>query len=351
MTEEILVVDDLRTWFPIKAGLLQRTTGHVRAVDGVSLKVRRGETYGLVGESGSGKTTLGKSILRLIEPTGGTVLFDGIDVTKATKGNVKKLRRRIQIIFQDPYASLDPRQTVGSTLSEAMRTHGLVSSKADAIRHAKDLLRRVGLNDEHLFRFPHEFSGGQRQRVAVARALAVDPDFIVLDEPTSFLDVSVQAQVLDLLKDLQKELNLTYVFISHNLSVVQYMSNRVGVMYLGRLMEDAERDSIYNSPEHPYSYYLMAAIPIPDPEFKKVPKLLSGDVPSPVNIPPGCRFHPRCPYATEKCRAGEVPFYVGSGSHHNVACHYSIDFERGAQTLRPASLTQAAEARTRSQAG
>jgi peptide/nickel transport system ATP-binding protein len=349
MSEEILVVDNLRKWFPIKAGLLQKTVGYVKAVDGVSLRVRRGETYGLVGESGSGKTTLGKSVLRLIEPTGGSVLFDGVDVTKAPRGELKKLRRRMQIIFQDPYASLDPRQTVGSTLTEAMRTHGLVSSKAEATKHAKELLFRVGLNEEHLFRFPHEFSGGQRQRIAVARALAVDPDFIILDEPTSFLDVSVQAQVLDLLKDLQKELNLTYVFISHNLSVVQYMSNRVGVMYLGTLMEDAERDVIYNSPEHPYSYYLIAAIPIPDPEFKRAPKLLTGDVPSPVNIPPGCRFNPRCPYATEKCRVGDVPFYVGSGSYHNVACHYSIDFERGTQTLRPTSTTQIAEAHVRSQ--
>jgi len=348
LTEEILVVDNLRKWFPIKAGLLQKTVGYVKAVDGVSLKIRRGETYGLVGESGSGKTTLGKSILRLIEPTGGTVLYDDIDVTKAKKNELKKLRRRMQIIFQDPYASLDPRQTVGSTLSEAMRTHGLVSSKSEAIRHARELLLRVGLNEEHLFRFPHEFSGGQRQRIAVARALAVDPDFIVLDEPTSFLDVSVQAQVLDLLKDLQKELNLTYMFISHNLSVVQYMSNRVGVMYLGSIMEDAERDMIYKAPEHPYSDFLMAAIPIPDPEFKKVRKLLSGDVPSPVNIPPGCRFNPRCPYATEKCRVGDVPFYTGAGSYHNVACHYVVDFERGTQMLRPAIPAQTAEARVSS---
>jgi len=340
LAEEILVVDDLRKWFPIRAGLLQKTVGHVKAVDGVSLQMRRGETYGLVGESGSGKTTLGKSILRLIEPTGGTVLFDGFDVTKAKKKELKKLRSRMQMIFQDPYASLDPRQTVGSTLSEAMRTHGLVRSRSDAITRAKELLRRVGMNEEHMFRFPHEFSGGQRQRIAVARALAVDPDFIVLDEPTSFLDVSVQAQVLDLLKDLQNELNLSYVFISHNLSVVQYMSNRVGVMYLGGLVEDGERDLIYKSPEHPYSYYLMAAIPIPDPEFKRVPKLLSGDVPSPVNIPPGCRFNPRCPYATDKCRAGEVPFYAGSGSYRRVACHYEIDFEKGTQTVRTISLGQ-----------
>jgi oligopeptide/dipeptide ABC transporter ATP-binding protein len=334
LPEEILAVQDLKTWFPIKAGLLQKTVGHVRAVDGVSLSVKRGETYGLVGESGSGKTTLGKSILRLINPTAGEVFFDGTDVTKADKRELKALRRRMQIIFQDPYASLDPRETVGATLSEPMRIHKLVSTKSEAMNRAKELLARVGLNEEHLFRFPHEFSGGQRQRIAVARALAVDPDFIVLDEPTSFLDVSVQAQVLDLLRDLQKDLELTYIFISHNLSVVQYMSNRVGVMYLGRLVEDAESDVLYKYPEHPYSYFLMEAIPIPDPEFKKTPRLLSGDVPSPVNIPPGCRFHPRCPYATERCRSGEVPFYIGSGPMHHVACHYEIKFEDGTSTLR-----------------
>jgi peptide/nickel transport system ATP-binding protein len=334
LPEELLVVEDLKMWFPIKAGILQRTVAHVRAVDGVDLTVRRGETYGLVGESGSGKTTLGKSILRLIEPTSGTVLFGGVDVTKATKKGLMKLRRRMQIIFQDPYASLDPRQTVGSILTEPMRVHKLVPSKTEAKNRARDLLLRVGLNEEHLFRFPHEFSGGQRQRIAVARALAVDPDFIVLDEPTSFLDVSVQAQVLDLLKDLQKDLDLTYIFISHNLSVVQYMSNRVGVMYLGRIMEEADRDALYRSPEHPYSFYLMAAIPVPDPNFKREERLLTGDVPSPVNIPPGCRFNPRCPYATDRCRTGDVPFYHGLGENHSVACHYNVNFENGTAVLR-----------------
>jgi oligopeptide/dipeptide ABC transporter ATP-binding protein len=335
LAEDFLTVEGLKTWFPIKAGIFQRTADYVKAVDGVSLLVRKGETYGLVGESGSGKTTLGKSILRLIEPTAGSVILDGIDVTKASKKELKKLRRRMQIIFQDPYASLDPRETVGSTLSEPMRIHKIVSSRSEALKKSKELLLKVGLNEEHLFRFPHEFSGGQRQRIAVARALAVDPDFIVLDEPTSFLDVSVQAQVLDLLKDLQKELDLTYIFISHNLSVVQYMSNRVGVMYLGKLVEDAARDVLYKSPEHPYSYFLLSAIPVPDPEYKKEVELLTGDVPSPVNVPPGCRFHPRCPYATEKCNSGEIPFYPGKGPDHNVACHYNLDFARGTQTLRP----------------
>jgi oligopeptide/dipeptide ABC transporter ATP-binding protein len=343
LAEDFLVVEDLKTWFPVKSGLLQRTTGFVKAVDGVSLKLRRGETYGLVGETGSGKTTFGKSVLRLIQPTSGTVILDGTDVTKASKRELKKLRRRMQIIFQDPYASLDPRETVGSTLSEPMRIHKIVSSRNEALKKSKELLLRVGLNEEHLFRFPHEFSGGQRQRIAVARALAVDPDFIVLDEPTSFLDVSVQAQVLDLLQELQKELDLTYVFISHNLAVVQYMSNRLGVMYLGKLMEDAAREVLYKSPEHPYSYFLMSAIPVPDPEFKKETKLLTGDVPSPVNIPPGCRFHPRCPYATEKCKSGDVPYYRGEGPQHNVACHYNVDFERATQTLRPEYAAQVTE--------
>jgi len=334
MAEDFLVVDDLKTWFPIKAGILQRTANYVKAVDGVSLRIRKGETYGLVGESGSGKTTLGKSVLRLIEPTSGTAILDGINVTKASRKELKKIRRRMQIIFQDPYASLDPRESVGSTLSESVRIHKIVSSKSEALRGAKELLLKVGLNEEHLFRFPHEFSGGQRQRIAVARALAVDPDFIVLDEPTSFLDVSVQAQVLDLLKELQKELHLTYIFISHNLSVVQYMSNRVGVMYLGKLVEDATRDVLYKSPEHPYSYFLLSAIPVPDPEYKKDVKLLSGDVPSPVNVPPGCRFHPRCPYTTDRCKSTEIPLYRGEGPHHDVACHYNIDFVRGMQTQR-----------------
>jgi len=343
LAEDFLVVEELKTWFPVKSGLLQRTTGYVKAVDGVSLKLRKGETYGLVGETGSGKTTLGKSVLRLIEPTSGTVILDGTDVTKASKKELKKLRRRMQIIFQDPYASLDPRETVGSTLSEPMRIHKIVSSRNEALKKSKELLLRVGLNEEHLFRFPHEFSGGQRQRIAVARALAVDPDFIVLDEPTSFLDVSVQAQVLDLLRELQRELDLTYVFISHNLAVVQYMSNRLGVMYLGKLMEDAAREVLYKSPEHPYSYFLMSAIPVPDPEFKKETKLLTGDVPSPVNIPPGCRFHPRCPYATEKCKSGVVPYYRGEGPQHNVACHYNVDFERATRTLRPGYAAEVTE--------
>ena len=325
--EDLLVVKKLKTWFPIKSGIIQRTIGHVKAVDGISFTVHKGETFGLVGESGSGKTTAARSILRLIEPTKGEICFDGINVTKAKGNKLRKLRKRMQIIFQDPYASLDPRQTVNSMLIEAMKIHGVTRSRSDAHERALELLNKVGLSEEHLYRFPHEFSGGQRQRIAVARVLAVNPDFLILDEPTSFLDVSVQASVLNLLKDLQKEFNLTYLFISHNLAVVHHMSNRVAVMYLGKFMEMAEKDIIYNSPKHPYTYHLMAAIPVPDPELQKEEVLLTGDVPSPVDIPSGCRFHPRCPYSTEKCKRKEPSLTEKDG--HWIACHYDIDFESG----------------------
>jgi len=325
--EEILTVKDLKTWFPIKSGIIQRTIGYVRAVDGVSFHVRKGENFGLVGESGSGKTTLARSILRLIEPTEGNIYFNGVDVTKAKKGKLRKIRRKMQIIFQDPYASLDPRQTVNSMLIEAMKIHDIASNRVEVRKKALELLTKVGLSEEHLYRFPHEFSGGQRQRIAVARILAVNPDFLILDEPTSFLDVSVQAQVLNLLKDLQKEFNLTYMFISHNLAVVHHMSDRVGVMYLGKIVELADKNAVYASPKHPYTFHLMAAIPSPDPDVEKEEVLLKGDVPSPVNIPPGCRFHPRCPYATDRCK-NEEPFLTERNGHW-VACHYDIDFQSG----------------------
>lgn len=325
--EDLLVVKNLKTWFPIKSGIIQRTVGHVRAVDGISFTVHKGETFGLVGESGSGKTTAARSILRLIEPTEGEIYFDRINVSEAKGNKLRKLRTRMQIIFQDPYASLDPRQTVNSMLIEAMKIHSVTQSRSVANERALELLNKVGLSEEHLYRFPHEFSGGQRQRIAVARVLAVNPDFLILDEPTSFLDVSVQASVLNLLKDLQKEFNLTYLFISHNLAVVHHMSNRVAVMYLGRFMEMAEKDIIYNSPKHPYTYHLMAAIPVPDPELQKEEVLLTGDVPSPVDIPPGCRFQPRCPYSTEKCKRKEPSLTEKDG--HWIACHHDIDFETG----------------------
>jgi oligopeptide transport system ATP-binding protein len=324
---DLLVVKDLKTWFPIKSGIIQRTIGHVKAVDGISFTVHKGETFGLVGESGSGKTTAARSILRLIPSTEGEIYFDGTDVTKAKGGELRKLRRRMQIIFQDPYASLDPRQTVNSMMIEAMRIHDITQSRSEAHEKALELLNKVGLSEEHLYRFPHEFSGGQRQRIAVARVLTLNPDFLMLDEPTSFLDVSVQASVLNLLKDLQKDFDLTYLFISHNLAVVHHLSDRVAVMYLGKIVEMANRDIIYNTPKHPYTYHLMAAIPVPDPEFQKEEVLLTGDVPSPVDIPPGCRFHPRCPYATEKCKRKEPPFAQTDG--HWVACHYDIDFASG----------------------
>jgi oligopeptide/dipeptide ABC transporter ATP-binding protein len=327
-TESILTVKDLKTWFPIKSGIIQRTVGYVKAVDGVSFDVQRGETFGLVGESGSGKTTTGRSILRLIAPTSGDVYFDGVNVTKAGISELLKLRPRMQIIFQDPYATLDPRQTVNSMLNEAMRVHGIVNSRAEAQGRARELLGVVGLGEEHLYRFPHEFSGGQRQRIAIARVLAVNPEFIVLDEPTSFLDVSVQAQILNLLKDLQTKLGLTYLFITHNLAVVHHMSDRVGVMYLGILVEVADKKEIYDDPRHPYTFHLMAAIPVPDPSVQKKEVLLPGDVPSPVNIPSGCRFHPRCPYMTDKCKS-EVPPLFERTKGHLTACHYEIDFQKG----------------------
>jgi len=324
---KIVAVEDLKTWFPIKSGLIQRTIGHVKAVDGVSFNVQRGETLGLVGESGSGKTTVARSILRLVKPTSGKVYFHDIDVTKAKRRKLREVRTKMQIIFQDPYASLDPRQTVNSMLTEAMGIHKVVSTHAEAHGKALQLLEIVGLSEEHLYRFPHEFSGGQRQRIAVARALAVAPEFLILDEPTSFLDVSVQAAVLNLLKDLQKKLGLTYLFITHNLAVVHHMSDRVGVMYLGKVVELAEKDAVFRNHKHPYTFHLMAAIPVPNPEIKKKEVLLTGDVPSPVNVPSGCRFHPRCPWATKRCSVDEPPLYeVGE---HLVACHYDIDFETG----------------------
>lgn len=323
----LLTVKDLKVWFPIKSGVIQRTAGHVKAVDGISFEIRRGETFGLVGESGSGKTTTGRAILRLIEPTSGDVIFEGVNIAKASKSQLLELRPKMQIIFQDPYASLDPRQTVNSMLGETMRIHGIVSSRSEALGKARELLGVVGLGEEHLYRFPHEFSGGQRQRIAVARALAVNPEFMILDEPTSFLDVSVQAQILNLLKDLQTKLGLTYMFISHNLAVVHHMSNRVAVMYLGILVEIASKNEVYNDPRHPYTYHLMAAIPVPDPEVQKKEVLIPGDVPSPVNIPSGCRFHTRCPYMTDKC-VREVPPLFERTKGHVTACHYEIDFQK-----------------------
>jgi|SRR5579883_1253699 oligopeptide/dipeptide ABC transporter ATP-binding protein len=313
-------------WFPIKGGLFGRTIANVRAVDGVSISIRKGETMGLVGESGSGKTTLGRTIMRLIDPTKGEIFFDGVNITRLSGRSLKRYRRRMQMVFQDPYASLDPRQTVRSALTEPMKIHHIASSKKEADEAAAKLIETVGLNQDHLERFPHEFSGGQRQRIAIARALAVNPEFVLLDEPTSSLDVSVQAQILNLLKQLQRRFNLTYLFISHNLSVIRHMCDRVAVMYLGRIVEIGNMKAIYESPKHPYTFALLSAVPNPDPTKRKEHEpVLEGEVPSPIDIPSGCRFRTRCPYNTEKC-AREFPPLVEIEPGHWVECHYDIDF-------------------------
>jgi len=320
---------NLYKWFPIKGGLLGRTVGNVRAVDGVTLSVIRGETFGLVGESGSGKTTVARVIMKLTPATKGQVFFDGVDITREKGQSLRHHRRKMQMVFQDPYASLDPRQSVGSALTETMRINRVVETRREANRVAARLIEIVGLNPDHLARYPHEFSGGQRQRIAVARALAVNPEFVLLDEPTSSLDVSVQAQILNLLKQLQSELELTYMFISHNLSVIKHMSDRVAVMYLGRIVEVASTERLFAHPKHPYTLALLSAIPDPDPSTRDANKaVIQGDVPSPINIPPGCRFRGRCPYATQKC-ADEFPPYVEVEPSHWIECHYDLDLDPG----------------------
>ena len=320
---------NLYKWFPIKGGLLGRTIGNVRAVDGVTLSVTRGETFGLVGESGSGKTTVARVIMKLTPATKGQVFFDGVDITREKGQSLRHHRRKMQMVFQDPYASLDPRQSVGSALTETMRINHVVETGSEANRSAARLIEMVGLNPDHLARYPHEFSGGQRQRIAIARALAVSPEFVLLDEPTSSLDVSVQAQILNLLKELQSELGLTYMFISHNLSVIKHMSDRVAVMYLGRIVEVASTERLFAHPKHPYTLALLSAIPDPDPSTRNANKVvIQGDVPSPIDIPAGCRFRGRCPYATQKC-ADEFPPYVEIESSHWVECHYDLNLDPG----------------------
>ncbi|RPI15443.1 MAG: ATP-binding cassette domain-containing protein [Ignavibacteriae bacterium] len=294
MPEVLLDVKNLKKYFPIKRGLFSKTIGHVKAVDDVTFTINKGETLGLVGESGCGKTTIGRALLRLIEPTDGTVIFEGKDVTKMNANDLKVIRKQMQIIFQDPYSSLNPRMTVGGMITEILKYHK-ISEGEKAEKRVYDLLELVGLSRLHARRYPHEFSGGQRQRIGIARALSVEPKFIVCDEPVSALDVSIQSQIINLLQDLQSELGLTYLFISHDLSVVEHISDRVCVMYLGQIVETADVKELYASTKHPYSQALLSAVPVPDPKLKKKRIILTGDVPSPANVPSGCYFHPRCP--------------------------------------------------------
>jgi oligopeptide transport system ATP-binding protein len=330
---ELLRVQNLKMYFPITQGIiLQRQVGWVRAVDDISFSVTRGETLGLVGESGCGKSTTGRSILQLYKPTGGNVSFLGKDLTKLSGGDLRKMRREMQMIFQDPYASLNPRMTVGSIIGEPLEIHGLAKGREKQER-VQELLRIVGLNPYFANRYPHEFSGGQRQRIGIARALAVQPSFIVCDEPISALDVSIQAQVINLLEELQAQFNLTYLFIAHDLSVVRHISDRVAVMYVGKIVELTTRDLLYERPLHPYTKALLSAVPIPDPaiERKRQRIILTGDVPSPVNPPTGCRFHPRCPFAQDVCREKE-PELLEVEPNHFAACHFWDEIQQRAET-------------------
>jgi oligopeptide transport system ATP-binding protein len=318
MAEKLLDVRNLKKHFPIKGGVLSKVVGYVYAVDGISFFLHKGETLGLVGESGCGKSTTGRLILRLIELTAGEVHFEGRDVSHIPKQEMRALRRDMQIIFQDPYASLNPRMTVGKIVGEPLKIHHVATGKARDERVA-ELLEKVGLHPEHSRRYPHEFSGGQRQRIGIARALALNPKLIVADEPVSALDVSIQAQVINLLEDLKHEFDLSYLFIAHDLSVVEYMSDRVAVMYLGKIVELASSDVLYRDPKHPYTQALLSAVPIPDPRNEKKRQILEGDVPSPINPPSGCHFHTRCIYRTDECSRFE-PDFVDVGDGHYVSC-------------------------------
>jgi len=332
---ELLRVEDLKVYFPIKSGLvIDRHVGDVKAVDGVTFDITKGETLGLVGESGCGKTTVGRTILRLYDPTEGRIIFEGDDIARLAQREMRKLRGRMQMVFQDPYSSLNPRQNVGNLIAEPLKIHGIASGD-DARRRAEELLDIVGLPKASTARYPHEFSGGQRQRIGLARALALNPDLIVADEPVSALDVSIQAQMVNLLEELQEEFDLTYLFIAHDLAVVRHISDRIAVMYLGRIVEVASADELYASPRHPYTIALLSAVPIPDPEIESSREriLLKGDLPSPANPPPGCRFHTRCPFRQpERCDT-EVPELRLLSDGHLAACHYAEEIKAGKITM------------------
>lgn len=324
-SETLIDVRDLKMHFPLTQGILfQRVIGHVRAVDGISFSIERGKTMGLVGESGSGKTTIGRTMVRLYKPTSGNIFFGDQDLAALKGEELRQLRRRVQMVFQDPFASLNPRFSVGSLIAEPMYIYR-VAPRDEIRERTLELLKVVGLRPEYIDRYPHEFSGGQRQRIAVARALSINPEFVIADEPVSALDVSIRAQVLNLLQRLQKQFNLTYLFISHDLSVVRHVADRIAVMYLGKIVELADRDELYQAPKHPYTKALLSAIPIPDPRIERRRQriILSGDLPSPINIPKGCRFHTRCPMAQEICRNVEPAFEHKEGREHFAACHFS----------------------------
>ena len=328
MNGNLVELIDLKMYFPIKSGIvLDRHVGDIKAVDGVSLEIKRGETLGLVGESGCGKSTLARSILQLLEPTSGSVRFEGREITGLANKASRALRPQMQMIFQDPYASLNPRKRVGDIIGDPLRLHGLASGR-DLKRQVHELLERVGLGAEHYNRFPHEFSGGQRQRIGIARALALRPKLIIADEPVSALDVSIQAQIINLLDDLQDDFKLTYIFVAHDLGVIRHVSDRIAVMYLGKIVEIGPAEEVYSNPIHPYTLSLLASLPIPDPKENRArePMVLEGDLPSPANPPAACRFHTRCPYATEICSEVE-PQLVHHGHGHWAACHHPLDRE------------------------
>lgn len=319
MSDNILEVKNLKQYFPIRSGVFQRTTGWVKAVDGVSFQIRRGETLGVVGESGCGKSTLARSIMRLYQKTAGQVLFNGEDMEKYSRRRLREKRIQMQMVFQDPYSSLDPRMTVGQIIGEALLDHRL-TDRAGMRRKVRETMELCGLPSYYVNRYPHEFSGGQRQRIGIARSLALDPSFLICDEPVSALDVSIQSQIINLLSDLQKEKNLSYLFISHDLSVVEYISDRIAVMYLGNIVEMAPKEELYRRPLHPYTKALLSAVPVPDPKKKQKRIILNGDLPSPADPPSGCKFRTRCPLACGRC-AREVPELRDFGNGHSAACH------------------------------